>query len=302
MKLFDFVGVKPVLKWVGGKRELVPEIRNYYKHLSPENYVEPFFGGGSVYFDVLKVFGSQLSSNSIINDINTDLIGLYRNIKQHPSEIIYHCKELEKDYYKYGYYHIRGRFNGIDNDKNPVERYDGIERSSALILLNKTCFNGLYRTNMSGLFNVPEGRYKNPRIVDEENLFELSSVLPKVQNIRNINFNEITDIEEGDLCYFDPPYHPISTTSSFTDYSGSFKAEEQIKLMNYFKSLDEKGVFVIESNSACDFIKELYSEFKIVEVQCSRNINSKSEKRGKINEYLILGNTLYSKLKQENRI
>jgi len=160
------------------------------------------------------------------------------------------------------------------------------------MLLNRTCFNGLYRVNGKGLFNVPEGSYKNPKIVDSENLFKLSKVLPEIQNIRNVQFDEISDIHKGDLVYFDPPYHPLNETSSFTSYSGSFGKNEQIKLRDYFKKLDESGVFVILSNSSSSFIKDLYNDFEIIEVDCSRNINSKSDKRGKITEFLILGKSL----------
>jgi len=290
--LFGDIEVKPVLKWVGGKRELIPDIREFYKNLNPNKYIEPFFGGGSVYFDILKTFGVDLKESSIINDVNTDLIEMYRNIKSYPDEIIHYCKELEKDYYNYDYYHIRDRFNGMDRDKNEVEKYKGVVRSSSLILLNRTCFNGLYRVNSKGLFNVPKGSYKNPRIVDEENLYKLSSLLPKTENIRNTQFDNIEEIEKGDLVYFDPPYHPLNETSSFTSYSGSFGREEQIRLRDYFKKLNDIGVSVILSNSSSPFIKEIYNEFNVIEVYCSRNINSKSNKRGKIPEFLVVGNEI----------
>jgi len=284
--------IKPVLKWVGGKRELVPEIRKIYKTLTFDKYVEPFFGGGSVYLDIIKTFGNDKITKSIINDVNRDLIELYKNIKTCPDQIVNTCSLLERDYLKHGYYYIRDRFNGITRDKQPIEKYNGIERSSSLIVLNRTCFNGLYRTNRSGLFNVPEGKYKNPKIINPENLFELSKVLPPVENIRNLNFDKIQEITKGDLVYFDPPYHPLTETSSFTDYSGSFGVPEQIKLMEYFSKLDKMGVYVIGSNSSSRFIHDLYKDFKIIEVDCSRNINSNGDKRGKIKEFLILGNTL----------
>ena len=284
--------VKPVLKWAGGKRRLIPDIREYYRELKPKKYIEPFFGGGSVYFDILETFGVDYKNNSIINDVNTDLIEMYRNIKSSSQEIIFYCKELEKDYYKYDYYHIRDRFNGVDREKNIVERYEGIVRSSALILLNRTCFNGLYRINRKGLFNVPKGSYKNPRIVDEENLYNLAPLLPNIENIRNIEFDEIGEIEKGDLVYFDPPYHPLNKTSSFTSYSGSFGREEQTRLRDYYKELNDKGVYVILSNSSSSFIKEIYNEFNVIEVYCSRSINSKSNKRGKIPEFLVVGDQM----------
>tara|TARA_Y100001935_G_C17282926_1_gene498584 strand:+ start:230 stop:1114 length:885 start_codon:yes stop_codon:yes gene_type:complete len=290
--LSEETNIKPVLKWAGGKRELIPKIRNYYKKLNPQKYIEPFFGGGAVYFDILKTINLSLKKTSIINDINSDLIDMYRNIKTKPDEIIYFCKELEKIYYKYDYYYIREHFNGFDKNKKPIKRYEGVMRSSSLILLNRTCFNGLYRVNSKGLFNVPKGSYKNPKIIDEENLHKLSSLLPNVKNILNTEFDKISGINSGDLVYFDPPYHPLSETSSFTSYSGVFGEKEQIRLRNYFRNLSNRGVHVILSNSCSNFIKEIYDEFKIIEVDSSRNINSKSKNRGKIQEYLVLGDTI----------
>ena len=286
------IDIKPVFKWAGGKRQLIPTIREFYKDLKPKKYIEPFFGGGAVYFDILRTFGIEHKETAIINDVNKDLIEMYRNIKSSPDEIIYHCKELEKDYKKYDYYFIREKFNGVDKDKKDIEKYKGIERSAALILINRTCFNGLYRVNRSGLFNVPKGSYKNPMIVDEENLYSLSSLLPKTENIRNQEFDEIKGISKGDFVYFDPPYHPLNETSSFTSYSGSFGPIEQRRLRDYFKKLSNKGIFVILSNSSAPFIKDIYSEFNIKEVFCSRNINSKSANRGKIPEFLVLGNNV----------
>ena len=288
--------VKPILKWVGGKRELIPEIKKYYENLKFDKYIEPFFGGGAVYLDIIKKFGDKKNKDSIINDINGDLIEMYRNIKTNPDEILKYCSSLELDYKKYGYYFIRDRFNGIIID-NQLFKYKGIERSSSLILLNRTCFNGLYRVNKSGKFNVPTGSYKNPKIIDENNLYYLFDKLPLVENILNVEFDKIKKIKKNDLVYFDPPYHPISTTSSFTDYSGSFGEKEQLRLRDYFKELDEKGVYVILSNSSSEFIKEIYKDFKIDEVMCRRNINSKGNKRGKISESLIIGNSLFNSLK-----
>jgi len=291
--------IKPVLKWVGGKRELLPELRKIYNGLKFNNYYELFVGGGSVYLDLVNILGDNFVNTSVLNDVNTDLIEMYRNIKTSPSDIISNCKLLEKDFYDFGYYHIRDRFNGVDRKGQVVERYEGLIRSSSLILLNRTCFNGLYRTNKKGFFNVPEGKYNNPKIVDEDNLYNLSRILPPVENILNKNFYEIDSIKKGDFVYLDPPYHPLNETSSFTDYSGEFGSKEQINLRDYFKELDERGVYVLQSNSSSKFIQEIYSDFKISEVDCKRNINSKGDKRGKIKEYLIVGNTLNEYLTNE---
>lgn len=292
----DLTRIIPLLKWVGGKRELVPEISKYYKNLEFNNYHEVFFGGGSVYIDIVKTFGIEKVEKSFINDINDDLINLLKDVKSNPNEVIEHLYKLKSDYEEFGFYHIRDRFNGIDREKNIVEKYQGIERSSSLIVLNRTCFNGLYRTNKSGLFNVPEGRYKNPKIINEENILNLSEILPPINQITNKDFNKTNSVNKGDLVYFDPPYHPLNKTSSFTEYSGSFGENKQIELFNYFKELDNKGVYVILSNSSSEFIYDLYKEFNPFSVLCSRNINSKGTGRGKINEVIVIGDTLKNKL------
>lgn len=292
----DLKKITPLLKWVGGKRELIPEIRKYYKDLVFNNYHEVFFGGGSVYLDIIKTFGVEKVNNSFINDINEDLINLMKDVKSNPNEIIDYLYKLKSDYEEYGFYHIRDRFNGIDREKNIVKKYKGIERSSSLIVLNRTCFNGLYRTNKSGLFNVPVGSYKNPKIINEENLQYFSEILPPIENITSLDFNKIKSINKGDLVYFDPPYHPLNKTSSFTEYSGTFGEIKQLELFNYFSELDKKGVFVILSNSSSDFIYELYKEFDPISVLCSRNINSNGTGRGKVNEVIVIGKTLKNKL------
>lgn len=286
----------PLLKWVGGKRELLPELRKFYEKLEFNNYFEPFFGGGSVYLDIIKTFGVNQKNKSFINDINTDLVNLLRDVSEYPNEVISNLYKLKEIYEKNDYYYIRDRFNGIDREKNIVEKYSGIERSSSLIILNRTCFNGLYRTNKSGLFNVPSGNYKNPRLINEENILSFSSILPPKKNILNVDFTKITNIKTGDLVYFDPPYQPINKTSSFTEYSGSFGEEKQIELFNYFSELDKNGVYVILSNSSTEFIHNLYEDFEPFKVYCSRNINSKGDGRGKIEEVVIIGKTLRNKL------
>lgn len=297
MKLNVDNNIVPLLKWVGGKRELVSELRRFYEGLEFNNYYEPFFGGGSVYIDIIKTFGVEKRNSSFINDINTDLVDLLRDVSQNPDEIINNLYKLKDDYEKNDYYYIRDRFNGIDREKNKVEKYIGTIRSSSLIVLNRTCFNGLYRTNKTGLFNVPSGNYKNPRIVNEENIKLFSSILPPPENILNLDFSLIKDIKKNDLVYFDPPYQPINKTSSFTEYSGSFGEGKQRELFQFFSELDRKGVFVILSNSSTDFIHNLYQEFDPFKVYCSRNINSKGDRRGKVEEVVVIGKLLRKKLK-----
>jgi DNA adenine methylase len=288
--------VIPLLKWVGGKRELLPELRRFYDGLEFNNYFEPFFGGGSVYLDIIKTFGIDKRNQSYINDVNTDLVNLLKDVRENPNQVIEYLFELKNDYESNDFYYIRDRFNGIDREKRITEKYEGIKRSSSLLILNRTCFNGLYRVNKSGLFNVPSGKYKNPRLINKENIMLFSSVLPPKENILNIDFSQINNIQKDDLVYFDPPYQPINKTSSFTEYSGSFGEDKQIELFNYFSELDKKGVFVILSNSSTDFIHNLYKEFDPFRVYCSRNINSKTNGRGKVEEVVVIGNTLRKKL------
>ena len=288
--------VIPLLKWVGGKRELLPELRRFYEGLEFNNYFEPFFGGGSVYLDIIKSFGIEKRNQSYINDFNTDLVNLLKDVRENPNQVIEYLYELKNDYETNDFYYIRDRFNGIDREKRITEKYEGIKRSSSLLILNRTCFNGLYRVNKSGLFNVPSGKYKNPRLINEENILLFSSVLPPKENILNIDFSQINNIQKDDLVYFDPPYQPINKTSSFTEYSGSFGEDKQIELFNYFSELDKKGVFVILSNSSTDFIHDLYKEFDTFRVYCSQNINSKSDGRGKVEEVVVIGKTLRKKL------
>ena len=286
--LFE-TAARPILKWAGGKRELLPEIlkRSPVKF---GKYIEPFFGGGAVYLHLAASADNR--TQFAINDVNEDLIAMYRDIKSRPYELISGCHELEKVFWEKGYYHIRSHFNGIDREKKPVKRYEGLERSCAIIVLNRTCFNGLYRTNKSGLFNVPKGNYKNPRIIDPENTLRLSELLPAIDNIHCGQFDAIENIKPGDFVYFDPPYVPLSATSSFTDYSEAFGLQEQIRLRDYFAELDKKGVYVLASNSSAPLVAELYKAYQIDEVECRRNVNAKASGRKKINESLVLGNAL----------
>lgn len=290
----------PVLKWVGGKRELLPQLRKYYSELDFNNYFEPFFGGGAVYLDIINIFGEGKNNKCYINDVNSDLINMYRDVKDNSQELINTLHNVKLEYEQHGYYHIRNRYNGLTKEKREVNKYEGIERSAALILLNRTCFNGLYRVNQKGLFNVPEGRYDNPKIINEPNILNLSKILPPVENILNIDFDRIDIIKPGDFVYFDPPYQPLTKTSSFAEYSGSFGESRQIDLYNKFKELDEMGVYVILSNSSSEFIYDLYKEFEIVDVFCGRNINSKGSGRGKVKEVIVLGNTIKKILDEKN--
>lgn len=271
---------KPFLKWVGGKKQIIPQIK---KHI-PENYCryfEPFVGGGALFFDLEP-------KNAYLNDINKILISAYRNIKNHPYEIIKKLSGLQKIFYeknneerKTYFYQIRNAFNNT--------KYDSLLKTSYIIFLNKTCYNGMYRENSKGKFNVPFGRYKNPKILDEENILAVSKFLQNV-TITDYSFEKaVQNAENGDFIYFDPPYHPVSITSNFTSYSnGGFTKEDQIKLRDIFKDLDKRSCFVMLSNSDTKFIREIYKEFTQKIITATRSINCKATGRGKINELLIM--------------
>lgn len=271
---------KPFLKWVGGKKQIVPQIKQYIPK-DYYRYYEPFVGGGALFFDLVP-------SEAYINDINKILISAYRNIKNHPYEIIEKLENLQKIFFeknneerKTYFYKIRDTFNNT--------KYDSFLKTSYVIFLNKTCFNGMYRENSKGKFNVPFGRYKNPKILDEKNILAVSKILQNV-TITDDSFEKaVEDAKRGDFIYFDPPYHPLSITSNFTSYSnGGFTEEDQMRLRDVFIDLDKRSCFVMLSNSDTKFIREVYKEFTQKTISAARSINCKATGRGKINELLIM--------------
>jgi DNA adenine methylase len=290
--------VKPFLKWAGGKGQLLPYIRQYYPSdlgVTIKRYVEPFIGGGAVLFDVLNNYELD---DVYICDINLTLINTYRVIKSQVDELIDELYEIETTYIslsaderqKY-YYDLRNRFNELNINESELS----VQKASYMIFLNKTCFNGLYRVNQSGLFNVPSGNYTNPTICDSTNLLATSKQLQHV----SINLGHYTSldkmIDQNTFVYFDPPYRPISTSSSFTAYTNEvFGDEQQISLANYVSTIAERGAKFMLSNSDPkntnpddDFFDQLYSSFNIHQILATRMINRDSKGRGKISELII---------------
>lgn len=267
--------IAPFLKWVGGKRQLMPAI----KELIPKNYTnyyEPFIGGGAVLFDLQP-------KNAVINDFNEELINVYQTIKENPEELISDLKthKNESDYF----YNLRA----LDREDN-FENLSNIKKASRVIYLNKTCYNGLYRVNNSGEFNSPFGRYKNPNIVNETTIRAVSKYLNTNKiTILNGDFEEaLKGIKKGSFVYFDPPYHPVSASSNFTGYvQGGFDMYEQVRLRDLCNKLNEKGINFLLSNSATQFIEDLYKDYKISYAKANRSINSNAKKRGEIDEVLI---------------
>ena len=265
---------KPFVKWAGGKRQII-NILTQEIPLNFINYIEPFVGGGALLFELLP-------EKAIINDINIELINAYLVIKNHPDKLIESLKK-HKNQEEY-FYKIRAL--------NP-EKLTSIERASRFIYLNKTCFNGLYRENSKGEFNVPFGNYKNPKILDEENIKAISEYLNNANiKILNKDYKEVCEMaQKGDFVYLDPPYYPLSKTSSFTKYTKyDFTEKDQKELSKIFKELDKKGCFVMLSNSNTDFIKELYKDYKIIEVHANRAINSNGNGRKKAKIEVLIKN------------
>ena len=271
--------VQPFLKWAGGKRQLLPIIKTYIPRTFTQ-YYEPFVGAGAVLF-------SLQPSRSVINDTNAELINCYQVIKEHPDELLMLCQHHERDNSKAYYYRLRSQDRQPDfQDLSPVER------AARILYLNKTCFNGLFRVNSQGQFNVPYGDYKNPVIADPAIIQAVSAFLnQRAVRICQGDFEAVlSTARKKAFVYFDPPYHPISDTSSFTGYSlDGFGEQEQRRLKAVCDKLSDRGCNVLVSNSNAPLIRELYTDdrYQIEEVRASRSINSIGSKRGKIGELLI---------------
>ncbi len=261
---------RPFLKWAGGKSQLIEQYRPYFP-VGFKTYYEPFLGGGAIFFHLRP-------ERAILTDINPELVNVYCCIRDQVEQVIAFLQEHQIQHCDRHYYQVRSRV---------VESQ--AERAARFIYLNKTCFNGLYRENLKGEFNVPMGRYKNPRICNPSLLYAVSEALQNAQlDVQPFDAVLATAHSEEDFVYFDPPYYPISSTSSFTHYSRhAFNRESQICLRDTFVALAERGVKVMLSNSDCRFIRELYQDFEIHTISASRSINSNAKKRGKIAEVLV---------------
>lgn len=290
--------VKPFLKWAGGKSQLLHEIEKYYPfaHGNITKYAEPFVGGGAVLFDILNKYDLE---KVYISDINEQLINTYRVVCDNINALVENLYIMQNEFLvldvvgrKSYYMQKRDRFNefNVNGDKNAA-----IEKAALMIFLNKTCFNGLFRVNKKGLFNVPMGSYKNPLICDENNL---RAVFKKLQEVTIVcgDYKESLDfIDNNTFVYIDPPYRPITDTASFTAYTKNFfNDEEQIKLAKFINKIDKKGAKILASNSDPknfnvddNFFDNIYGVYKIKRVEATRMINCNSKARGKIKELLI---------------
>lgn len=269
--------VAPVLKWVGGKRQIIAQIKKYVPETF-STYYEPFLGGGAVLFELQP-------KKAVVNDMNCELINIYRVIKRNVEELI---EDLKQHKNEEGYFY---EIRELDRDKEKYDRLTPIQRASRIIYLNKTCYNGLFRVNKAGEFNTPFGSYKNPNIVNEITLRAVSNYFNQAE-IRFTCFDfedALKGVPRGAFVYLDPPYDPVSTTASFTGYGkGGFDSNEQVRLKKACDKLNQKKINFLLSNSATDFIKDLYKDYRIEVIQAKRAINSKADRRGQIDEVLVM--------------
>jgi DNA adenine methylase len=288
---------KPFLKWAGGKTQLLPAIEKALPQQIRENeftYIESFVGSGAVLFWMLNNFPNL--KHAVINDINADLINAYKIIVAKPKELISILKQFQNEYHELDgqteektayYYDKRELFNG--------RKTDNTTQAALFIFLNRTCFNGLYRVNRSNLYNVPMGSYKKPTICDEDNLLAVSKALQKVEILCGDFEDTLKHAKGNTLFYFDPPYKPLSNTSSFNTYAkDAFDDNSQIRLRDFCKKIDAMGYNWIVNNSdvkgknADDtFFDELFVDYNITRVKAKRSINANADKRGELNELLI---------------
>lgn len=290
---------KPIVKWAGGKRQILEEIQKRYPvelGKTLKKYAEPFIGGGAVLLDLLSSYKFE---KVYFSDTNKELVNVYSVVRDQPELLVDLLKKIQLEYIpldddkrKEYYYSKRDEFNKIKMSDYMIA---SAEMASLFIFLNKTCFNGLYRVNSKGLFNVPIGRYKNPTICDEGNILNVSSLLENTEIVHGDYRKSVDFIDGSTFVYFDPPYRPITETSAFTSYTNnSFDDGDQKELADYAKLLSRKGAKVMISNSdpkntdpSDDFFDNLYRDFHINRIDAKRNINSKGGGRGTVSELLI---------------
>lgn len=269
----------PIVKWVGGKTRLLPELLSRMP-ATFNRYYEPFVGGAALFFRVSP-------ARAVLNDFNPDLVNLYSTVAKDVEGVIRRLdvhRKAHKEHDEKHYYELRARWND--------ERlsWTTVDRAAGFVYLNKTCFNGLWRVNRAGDFNVPMGRYADPPICAAESLRAASAVLRRATLRQGSYVEAVKDARAGDFLYFDPPYDPVTTTANFTGYTaGSFGPDDQRELAEVARKLVARGCKVMLSNSDTPFIRSIYKGFRIDKVRCARAINSNAAKRGDVDEVIILG-------------
>lgn len=283
---------KPFVKWVGGKTQLIDQLEAMlpadFDQWENVTYIEPFVGGGAMLFYMLQTHSNIKSA--VINDINSNLTTCYRVVRDHPAELIASLKEIQREYYalhseeerKQFFMRMRAEFN--------TQALDPIRNTTLFFFLNRTCFNGLYRVNKSGLFNVPFGRYATPMICDPNTIYADSELLQNVEILTGDYQQTLSYAKGNTLFYFDPPYRPLNHTSSFNDYTKeAFNDLAQCRLKEFCDRVEQAGYHFMLSNSDCQdmFFDDLYTQYIIERVWASRSVNANASKRGKLTEILV---------------
>lgn len=273
---------KPFIKWAGGKSRLASRIVSFFPK-EYNKYYEPFLGGGAIYFEIAPQCGT-------LNDLNKNLIQTYTSVKNNPTELIDELSKVEEAYNALDSLEEKARYYYDIRDDYNQKEMSQIARSAAFIFLNKAGWNGMYRENSNGAFNIPFGKKERIKIYDKKNILSVS------QNIQNMKFTSVDykeavrDAGDGDLIYFDPPYYPISKTASFTDYQKEgFGEKEQKELHDLALELVKRGCYVVVSNSNCAKSRDMYKDFCVKKISVSRTIGAKSSSRGRIEEIIALG-------------
>ena len=298
---FTTMKAKPFVKWVGGKTQLIDQLEALlpadFDQWENVTYIEPFVGGGAMLFYMLQTHSNI--KTAIINDINSDLTTCYQVVRDNPKELVESLQEIQKQYYVLRSNDERKQFFMRRRDEFNTKALDDIRNTTLFFFLNRTCFNGLYRVNKSGLFNVPFGRYETPMICDKNTIFADSALLQNVEILTGDYQQTLSHAKGKTLFYFDPPYRPLNNTSSFNDYTkDAFNDLAQRRLKEFCDKVEAAGHKFMLSNSDCSdmFFDDLYLKYVIDRVWAARSINANPNKRGKLQEILVHN---YSKTKQQ---
>lgn len=270
--------VRPFLKWAGGKQALAAILEPLFPSLERRVYREPFLGGGAMFFHLRP-------RTAVLSDALADLIVTYQVVRDDPRKLLERLERLQGEHSEARFYEVRESFNA---GRRRSRDRDRLERAAWLMYLNRTCYNGLFRTNQSGEFNVPLGRYREPRIADADRILAASRALTGA-DVRHAPFEvALEEAERGDFVYLDPPYVPLSATSSFSAYAdGTFDANDQARLAHRFKELDRKGCLLALSNSDTPLVRELYADFDVTAIDAPRSISARGSARGSAPEVLV---------------
>ena len=295
---------KPFIKWVGGKGQVIPQLEALlpadFDQWEDVTYIEPFVGGGAMFFYMLQMHSNIVSA--VINDINSDLITCYKIVRDNPEKLVNSLQEIQNEYYSLPSEEVRKEFYLRMRDEFNTKELDSIRNTTLFFFLNRTCFNGLFRVNKAGFFNVPFGKYVNPTICDPKTIYADSELLQNVEILTGDYQQTLAHAKGNTLFYFDPPYRPLNNTSSFNDYTKeSFNDDAQLRLKDFCDQVHRVGCKFMLSNSDCHdgFFDNLYVQYHIERIWASRNVNANASKRGKLTEILVHN---YQETKQSKNV